>query len=96
VHDPEVVLRADDYALTLGAVKETREAETVARLSLRARGASYALLDGEPAAAWLPGGLLRSVLRFTVRDDKIATIDVIADPERLQHLQLVFPERRTS
>lgn len=89
--DPSVVLRADDHALTLGAVKETRGAETVARLSLRASGATFALLDGAPAVAWVPGDKLRSVLRFGFRDDRITSIDVIADPDHLCRLQLLLP-----
>jgi RNA polymerase sigma-70 factor, ECF subfamily len=40
----------------------------------------------------LPGGSLRVVYEFTVRGDRIAAIDLIADPERLRELDLVIAE----
>jgi RNA polymerase sigma-70 factor, ECF subfamily len=78
----------------LGAAGETRGSEPVAAWSRRARGARAALLAGAPAAAWLPGGSVRVVYEFTVRGDRIAAIDLIADPERLRELDLVIAEPR--
>ena len=46
VLDPDVVLRADDTAVRLGAAPETRGAAGVAAFSRFARGAKPALLDG--------------------------------------------------
>jgi RNA polymerase sigma-70 factor, ECF subfamily len=94
VLDPDVVMRADDHAVELGAAGETRGSEPVAAWSRRARGARAALLAGAPAAAWLPGGSVRVVYEFTVRGDRIAAIDLIADPERLRELDLVIAEPR--
>jgi RNA polymerase sigma factor (sigma-70 family) len=88
VLDPDVVLRADEHAVELGAEAETRGAEPVAAWSRRARGARPALLAGAPAAAWLPDGSLRVVYEFTVRGGHIAAIELIADPERLAELDL--------
>ena len=92
VLDPDVVLRADEHAVALGAEAETRGAEPVASWSRRARGARPALLAGKPAAAWLPDDSLRVVYEFTFHGDRITAIDLIADPERLAELELVVLE----
>jgi RNA polymerase sigma-70 factor, ECF subfamily len=89
VLDPDVVLRADDQAVELGAAPETRGAEQVAAFSRFARGARRALLDGTAAAVWMPGGRLRVVYDFTIGERTITAIDLIADPERLGKLDLV-------
>jgi RNA polymerase sigma factor (sigma-70 family) len=89
VLDPDVVLRADDQAVELGAAPETRGAEQVAAFSRFARGARRALLDGAAAAVWMPGGRLRVVYDFTIGERAITAIDLIADPERLGELDLV-------
>jgi RNA polymerase sigma factor (sigma-70 family) len=88
--DPDIVLRADQEAVRLGAAKETRGAEQVAAFSRFARGAKRALLDGEAAAVWMPGGKLRVVYDFTTSGGKITAIDLIADPDRLPDLDLVI------
>jgi hypothetical protein len=84
--------RADEHAVELGAVAETRGAEPVATWSRRARGARPALLAGAPAAVWVPGGSLRVVYDFTISGGRIVAIDLIADPQRLSELELVVPE----
>jgi RNA polymerase sigma factor (sigma-70 family) len=90
VLDPAVVLRADETAVELGAAAESRGAEPVAQFSRFARGARQALLAGAAAAVWTPGGRLRVVYDFTVVDDRITGIDLIADPARLATLDLVI------
>lgn len=92
VLDPDVVLRADEYAVELGAAEETRGAERVAAFSRFARGGRRALLDGAAAALWMPGGRLRVVWRFTTSGDRITAIDLIANPARLRQLNLVMPD----
>jgi RNA polymerase sigma factor (sigma-70 family) len=92
VLDPEVVLRADEHAVKLGAAKETRGAVRVAAFSQYARGARRALLDGAAAAVWMPGGRLRVVWDFTTSGDRITAIHLIADPDRLRQINLVVPE----
>jgi hypothetical protein len=94
VLDPDVVLRADEHAVKLGAAEETRGAERVAAFSRFARGARRALLDGAAAAVWMPGGRLRVVWDFTTSGHWITAIDLIADPERLRHINLAIPEDR--
>jgi RNA polymerase sigma factor (sigma-70 family) len=94
VLDPDVVLRADDHAVDLGAAAETRGAEPVATFMRRARGAKRAVVDGLAAAVWMPGGELRVVYDFTISGNRITAIDLIADPERFGELDLVVLEDR--
>ncbi|MCF3960774.1 sigma-70 family RNA polymerase sigma factor [Streptomyces fuscigenes] len=90
---PDVVLRADATALRTGATS-TRGAAAVATSFLgQARGAFPALLDGTIGLAWAPGGRPRAVIAFTVGlDGRVAGIDVLADPDRLEGL---YVELRT-
>lgn len=88
VLDPDVVLRADRTAVTLGAPSEARGAVAVARFCRRARGAVPVLLNGAAAVAWAPGGQPRVVFKFTAAGAKITGIDLIADAERLREFDL--------
>ena len=90
---PDVVLRADEGAVALGAAKLTRGPEQVAAFIRHARNARPVVLDGAAAAAWMPGGRPRVVLQFTTSGDKITAIDLIADPDRLGQLDLVVPDQ---
>lgn len=92
VLDPDIVVRADDAATALGAARERRGATTVADFMRRARGATAALVNGEPSAVWMPGGKLRVVFRFTVQDERIVRIDLVADPARLRQLDVVLAD----
>ncbi len=91
VLDPDIVLRADRTAVKLGAPPQARGAVAVAGFCQRARGAVPALLDGAAAAAWMPGGVLRVVFKFTAAGAKITAIDLIADPASLRQLDLIAP-----
>jgi RNA polymerase sigma factor (sigma-70 family) len=90
VLDPDVVLRADEHVVRLGAARETRGAERVAAFSRRARGARRALLDGAAAAVWMRGDQPRVVYGFTTSGNRITAIDLIADPARLRQVDLVI------
>jgi hypothetical protein len=46
---------------------------------------------GSGAGRGSPGGRLRVVYDFTISGEKITAIDLIADPARLRHLDLVAP-----
>jgi RNA polymerase sigma-70 factor (ECF subfamily) len=92
VLDPEVVMRADQAAVLMGAPAETRGADDVAGFLRRARGALPALVDGVPAAVWMPKGELRVVYRFAIDGDLIVGVDLVADPERIGELDLVIGE----
>jgi RNA polymerase sigma-70 factor, ECF subfamily len=87
--DPDVVLRADRSAVQAGASSEVRGAAAVANtFSGRARFAQPALVNGAVGAVWAPGGQPRVVFGFTLARGRIVEIDLVADPERLRHLDL--------
>jgi RNA polymerase sigma factor (sigma-70 family) len=88
VLDPDVVLRADAAAVALGVAPELHGAPDVARFCRRASGARAVLLDGDPAAVWMPGGEARVVYGFETAGGRITAIDLIADPARLRVLGL--------
>lgn len=102
VLDPDVVLRADTLAVEgakAGAVHggpkivaELDGAVAVAdAFHGRARGAVPVTVDGVPGAAWAPGGIPRTVFRFTVVDGRIVALDVVGDPEAIATLDVVLP-----
>ena len=96
VLDPDVVLRTDETAVSLGAPAEVRGAEGAARFLQVARGARPALVDGIPAAVWMPGGQLRVVFHFTIRGDRIVAVDAVANEEDLSQIDLVVTDRRSA
>jgi RNA polymerase sigma-70 factor (ECF subfamily) len=95
VLDPDVVLRADHAIVAREAPIEVRGAPAVARGALsfseRTQFAQLALVDGELGIIVAPDGRLLTVLRFGISRNKIARIDVIADPARLGSLKLTIP-----
>ncbi|AUG79208.1 RNA polymerase sigma 70 [Kitasatospora sp. MMS16-BH015] len=94
VLDPDVLLRADYGALTPGANRELHGAETVAANALTfarfAAESRLVLVNGTYGFAAAPGGRLFSVLAFTVVEDRITRIDVLADQARLAALDTTF------
>jgi RNA polymerase sigma factor (sigma-70 family) len=92
VLDPDVVRRADRLAVPAGAPIELRGARAVAEETRtnapRARYARPVLLDGAVGAVVAPRGQLVLALGLTIEDDKITLIDVIADPARLNEVDL--------
>ncbi|MFN2607528.1 MAG: sigma-70 family RNA polymerase sigma factor [Acidimicrobiales bacterium] len=89
--DPDVVLRADAAAVRSGAAAEVRGAAAVAEtFSGRARAAQPAVVDGAPGLVWVAGGRPRVVFDFTFAGDRITAIHLVADPERVDKLDLVL------
>ena len=92
VLDPDVVLHADAAAAPSGVPVTVRGAAAVARgaraATVRSRYSRVALVNGTPGIVMAPRGRLTVVLAFTIGDDKISRIDVIADPARLAGLDL--------
>jgi hypothetical protein len=88
--DTDVVLRVD--AAAAGTATTIRGAQAVAAnasaFSANARFAEPALVDGAVGIVVAPEGRLALVLRFEVVGDKIAEIDIEADPHRLRELSL--------
>jgi RNA polymerase sigma-70 factor (ECF subfamily) len=89
VLDPDVVLQADRAAVQLGGIAELRGAEAVAaNFKGKAQLARPVLVDGALGVVVAPQGRLLLVLNLTFAGDRIASIDVVADPDRLEALDL--------
>jgi RNA polymerase sigma-70 factor, ECF subfamily len=89
--DPDVILRADDTAVRIGAPRAIHGAAAVAIRSLRgARAAHLALVDGDAGLVWAPGGSPWMVFNFTLTDGTVVAIDLLADPERIRQLDIVI------
>jgi hypothetical protein len=88
--DPDIVLHADRVAVALGALPTVRGADAVARTSVgRSGGARPVLVNGTAGAVWAPGGHPRVVFKFTIVRGTITAIELIGEPTRLRHLDLV-------
>ena len=92
VLDPDGVVRVDRAAAASGRPTEVQGARNWAKGAIAfaqaARFAQPALVDGEVGVVLAPGGRLRRVLRFIFMNDKIAEIEVVADPARLHEFDL--------
>ncbi|MGW4233349.1 sigma-70 family RNA polymerase sigma factor [Streptomyces sp. NPDC004980] len=92
--DPDVVLRADGGALT-GGLRTIRGASAVAgQLDTFQRMATAAttrpaLVNGFAGLLNTLDGQPLSVMSFTITGGRIAAIDILSDPRRLAHLDLV-------
>ncbi|WP_354641472.1 sigma-70 family RNA polymerase sigma factor [Kitasatospora camelliae] len=94
VLDPDVVLRFDAGALrpgglVRGAAAVAGGAVTFARLAESARPA---LVNGVAGVVAVKDGRPASVVAFTVVDGRVLALDILADPERLAGLDLIFPD----
>jgi RNA polymerase sigma-70 factor (ECF subfamily) len=95
VLDPDVLLRADAAAVRAGAPAEVRGAAAVTEHTLTAGGfprlarlARHALVNGAAGVVIAAAGRPFAVVGFTVRHGKILEIDIFADPNRLNQLDL--------
>jgi RNA polymerase sigma-70 factor (ECF subfamily) len=95
VLDPDVVLRADAAAVRAGAPAGARGAAAVTEHTLTAGGFSRlarlarpALVNGAAGVVIAAAGRPFAVVGFTVRHGKIVEIDIFADPNRLNQLDL--------
>jgi RNA polymerase sigma-70 factor (ECF subfamily) len=91
---PDAVLRPDAEALRMGArngwiASDLHGAEAVAtRFAGQAQGAQPALIDGLPGGVWAAGGRPIVVFGFTIRNGRVAEIELAADAERLSRLKI--------
>ena len=93
VLDPDVVLRADGGAARPGLVSVIHGAEAVATQALTfrrfAETSKRALVNGIPGGvAWSPDGSPFAVVSMTVTGSRIVSIEILADPDRLNRLDL--------
>ena len=82
--DPEVVLTADADAVRVGASQVRGSAAG------RARAARLALINGQPGLVWALGGKAQVVFGFTVEEDKITAIQLLANSATLDDLDIVL------
>jgi RNA polymerase sigma-70 factor (ECF subfamily) len=94
VLDPDMVLRSDGgqgrpfASMVLnGSSVVAGQAITFGRL---APFVQPALVNGTAGAVVAPRGEVISIMAFIVRDDKIISIDVLADPIRLRQLDMTY------
>jgi RNA polymerase sigma factor (sigma-70 family) len=92
VLDPDVVLRSDGGVSRPSVSVVVHGAEAVASRALMFTRLSPfvrpAVINGAAGVVVAPGGRPVSILAFTVRGGRIVEIDSIADPERLDQLDL--------
>jgi RNA polymerase sigma-70 factor (ECF subfamily) len=89
--DPDVMFRADDAARRMTGVPDAkRGARAVATdFAGHTQGAQLALVDGIAGLVWAPGGKPRGVFSFRVTNGRIVQISLVADPDRIQQLDIV-------
>jgi RNA polymerase sigma factor (sigma-70 family) len=94
VLDPDVVLRADMGAVSIGAHAVVRGAENVARQAsaFRQLGVEIrpALVNGAVGTVTLRDGRPFTIAGFTIRNRRIVEMDVFADAERLARIDLTI------
>jgi hypothetical protein len=100
VLDPDVVFRADTGAvtgLTFPVIGAQAVAERVLQTAPRfAPHATPAIVNGQAGAVFAPGGEPVGVIGFTIVNGRIASINLVANPEKLRHLQGGHFDGRTS
>src|SRR5262245_25271729 len=97
VLDPEIVLRADGGAikgmsrLVRGAQAVAAQAATFSKVALTTQ---VVLVNGNIGLVCrLPDGRVFSVIGFTIAGGKVVEMDILADPDRLNRLDLSAIER---
>ena len=93
VLDPEVTFRADGGGKAIAArhpiAGDARVARVMTKLALRSwRAIRVVLVNGMPGLLVDDGGPFPTVYSLTVDADRIVAIDVLRNPDKLQHLQL--------
>ena len=103
VLDPEVVVRADEVAVRTAAANRKRggfalepelrgAAVVAATFKGSARGAVRATIDGEPGAAWVVHGRVRSAFVFAIEHGRVRELDLIMAPDALEQLEIALLE----
>lgn len=87
---PDVVLRDDRQE---GAETTTRGAEQLAhKVAGRIQASHIVLVNGAIGVVVAPQGRLQYVLQYTIREEKIAEVELISDPVRISGLDLALPD----
>ena len=92
VLDPDVVVSVDAFAARAGAPREVRGAGNWAKgaiaYSRLVRSVQPALINGSVGLVFAPGGKLSRALTFTISNERIVGVEIIADPVSLQQLDI--------
>jgi len=92
--DPDVVLRVDSALHGPNAPSDLRGApalmERTRQFSRVARFCRVALLNGSPGLVMAPRGHLARAIVFSFSDDKVTSIEIIADPVRLRRTHVTI------
>jgi RNA polymerase sigma factor (sigma-70 family) len=97
VLDPGVVLRADSTAVALSAAfkasgavlaSESVGVAAVVEFSRRAQAAQLALIDGAAGAVWVRADRVLVAFGFTTVHGKVTEIDLVADRDHLDQLDI--------
>jgi RNA polymerase sigma factor (sigma-70 family) len=96
--DPDATFRAGpaivaawSVAANVGAAGGVHGAQAIAEFFKgNAKGAQLALVNGAVGVIYAPGGKLRGVFSFKIRDSKIVEIDVLGDPVSMGKLEITI------
>lgn len=92
VLDPNLIVRVDGAAAATGRPVEVHGARTWASTAVTfaalLQHIEIALIDGHIGVVHAPGGKLLRVLDLTIEDERITRIDVVADPARLDRVEV--------
>jgi RNA polymerase sigma factor (sigma-70 family) len=87
--DPDAVLRVDRMAVEVGGAQPVTGGTAVAeQLYPRAKTLQLAQIDGRIGAAWASDGRPRVLFDFTLAQDRISAVEIIADPDRIERLDV--------
>ena len=86
---PDAVMHADSIAHRMGALPVYEGAAAIAARFDGAQGAASASIDGDPGAAWMVAGRVRTAFAFHLEEGLIREIELIADPEVLASMDVV-------
>ena len=90
--DPDLIVRVDAAAAASGRAVEVHGARTWASTAVMfaalLKHVEIALVDGGVGVVHAPGGKLARVLDLTIEDGRITRIDVVADPARLERIEV--------
>ncbi len=89
---PDAVMHVDPIANRMGALPAYEGAAAIAARFDGAQGAASALIDGDPGAAWLVAGRVRTAFAFHLEAGLIREIELIADPDVLGGMDVVATE----
>ena len=95
--DPEAVVRVDGaprvgISVVRGAAAVAKQVLATGGFARLARMAQPTLVNGAAGVVLTAGGRPLAVVAFTVRQGKIAEIDILGDPTRLRRLGLAVPD----